>query len=108
MGVQKVVYVYPSLVSKPVGVQRIVYYSMEEWLSNILVKGKIIYFLLLALDWAKAFDSIAPDRVLHSLRRFGIPEHVVGIVGAIYTDRSFFVRIDNCESDWKRQFSGIV
>ena len=29
--------------------------------------------LMLALDWSKAFDSFFPERLVLSLRRFGIP-----------------------------------
>ena len=30
--------------------------------------------VLLALDWAKAFDSVSPDALLTALHRFGLPE----------------------------------
>ena len=46
---------------------------------------------LLALDWAKAFDSISSDALLNALSRFGIPDHVVEIIKSIYTDRKFVV-----------------
>ena len=55
---------------------------------------------MVALDWAKAFDSISPDRLLLSLRRFDIPEHMVVVIGAIYTDRKFFVRLGVNDSQW--------
>ena len=59
-------------------------------------EGKL---MMLALDWAKAFDSISPDRLILSLRRFGIPEHMVGVIQAIYSDRNFFVRAGGVESN---------
>ena len=64
--------------------------------------------LLLALDWAKAFDSIDPGRLLHALERFGLPRHMVEVIGAIYHNRSFFVRMEGNDSGRKKQSSGIV
>ena len=31
--------------------------------------------ILLALDWAKAFDSLSPTSLLNCLARFGVPHH---------------------------------
>ena len=47
--------------------------------------------LLLALDWAKAFDSVSPTALAASLRRFGLPDHFVRVVASIYQDRTFVV-----------------
>ena len=47
---------------------------------------------LLALDWAKAFDSISPDSLLRALRCFGIPEPVVTMIASIHSNRVFQVR----------------
>ena len=33
---------------------------------------------LLALDWRKAFDSIAPDRLIWALERFGVNQPLIG------------------------------
>ena len=57
--------------------------------------------MLLALDWAKVFDSIVGDRLFHFLRRIGVPEYLVGVISSIYKDRFFFVRIDGNDSGWK-------
>ena len=46
---------------------------------------------LLALDWAKAFDSISPESLLQALRRFGLLPHFLDIVRSIYSDRKFVV-----------------
>ena len=48
--------------------------------------------ILLALDWAKAFDSVSPDALLGALTRFGIPQKFIGIIGDIYVGRKFYVR----------------
>jgi len=51
----------------------------------------VVAVVVLALDWAKAFDSISPDGLLDSLRRFGLPDHFVEMIGEIYSHRQFFV-----------------
>ena len=39
--------------------------------------------LMIALDWAKAFDSISPDRLMDSSRRFWIPEQFIKMISGI-------------------------
>ena len=51
--------------------------------------GSLIF---LALDWAKAFDSISPDGLIVALRRFGVPDGFCAIIRAIYSGRRFVVR----------------
>ena len=36
--------------------------------------GKAHSIILLALDWAKAFDAIDPSSLVHALKRFGLPD----------------------------------
>jgi len=62
---------------------------------------------LLALDWAKAFDSIAPESLLSALARFGLPAHFVEVIHAIYAKREFFVHECGVDSDMRSQKSGI-
>jgi len=62
---------------------------------------------LLALDWRKAFDSISPDGLARSLRRFGIPDIFVQMVVAIYTNRRFRVAECGVESESYEQRFGI-
>ena len=54
--------------------------------------------LVVALDWAKAFDSVSPDALAGALRRFGIPDAFVRMVQSIYSDRTLFVRDAGQES----------
>ena len=61
----------------------------------------------MALDWAKAFDSIAPDALITALRRFGLPDPFCEIVSQIYSCRSFFVEECGVESQRRTQYSGI-
>ena len=55
---------------------------------------------LLALDWAKAFDSIAPESLLSALARFGLLAHFVEVIHEIYAKREFFVLIDCLELEF--------
>ena len=63
--------------------------------------------VLLALDWAKAFDSIMPEPMLVALERFGLPTQFLAMISAIYDSRSFFVSESGHQSSTKRQSAGI-
>lgn len=64
--------------------------------------------MLLALDWAQAFDSIGPASLIRALQCFGIPDHIVEIISDIFKDRKFFVRMDGNDSNLHTQNFGIV
>jgi len=68
-------------------------------------RGGVLH--LLALDWAKAFDSISTTALLVALRRFGVPEPFVEMVAAIYEGRMFCVRECGHQSEEHMQGSGI-
>jgi len=61
----------------------------------------------MVLDRSKAFDSIDPGALLAGLRRFGLPEHVLGVIAAIYSSREFQVRDCGSESTSREQRAGI-
>ena len=61
----------------------------------------------LALDEAKAFDSIMPQIMIHALQRFSIPNDFLHIVDAIYSSRAFFVHDTNIVSTTKSERAGI-
>ena len=63
--------------------------------------------VILALDWQKAFDAINSDALLIALKRFGLPEHVLQVVAAIYSDRNFYVKDCGQKSSSRPQRSGI-
>ena len=46
---------------------------------------------LLALDWAKVFDSISPKGLIKVLERFDIPALICKMVISIYSNRQFFI-----------------
>ena len=62
---------------------------------------------LLALDWAKAFDSISPAALICALHKFGIPQHFIDMIHAIYSSRMFFVYDQQHKGDTKHQHFGI-
>ena len=66
--------------------------------------GKIVF---LALDWAKAFDSVSPAMLAVALKRFGIPKKFIDMVQAIYCHRRFIVKDASSRSDWHEQRFGI-
>jgi hypothetical protein len=63
--------------------------------------------MMIALDWAKAFDSIDPQGLLKALCRFGVPERFTKVVAAIYTERRFRVRDCGSTSNLCAQSFGI-
>ena len=48
--------------------------------------------VLLALDWARAFDSVDPGCLMKALERFGLSVHMLDAIGAVCTSRRFTVR----------------
>ena len=75
---------------------------MEEiWGRN---RGKGIF---VALDWAKAFDSISPESMTLAFVRFGLPSKLISVLTAIYTNRHFTVRDHGCVSSSRTQQFGI-
>ena len=63
--------------------------------------------ILLALDWAKAFDCISPASLVQCLARFGVPAKFLEVVRAIYTDRRFYVTDAGVDSGICCQNAGI-
>lgn len=61
----------------------------------------------IALDWAKAFDSIAISGLQTALLRFGMPQQMVTLIGNIYAERQFAVVDGGTESAKYSQQSGI-
>ena len=63
--------------------------------------------ILLALDWAKAFDSLSPASLADALKRFGIPTSFIEMIHHIYNGRQFFVRDGDVTSKKHTQYFGI-
>ena len=47
---------------------------------------------MLALDWKKAFDCLAPERMMRALERFGLSSSMMEAIIGIYKDPLFTVR----------------
>ena len=62
---------------------------------------------MVALDWAKVFDSINVEALVVALRRFGVAPKLLRVVQHIYQDRSFRVADGSLQSSERRQMSGI-
>ena len=62
---------------------------------------------LLALDWAKAFDSINVVSLVDALRRSGLPTSFLDMVEGMLCARRFFVQDFGGVSDERDQLSGI-
>jgi len=62
---------------------------------------------LLALDWAKAFDSINVVSLIDALRRAGLPTAFLDMVQGMLSARRFYVRDFGGTSDEYDQLSGI-
>ena len=68
--------------------------------------GSPLYVLL--LDWSKAFDKISHDGLLHALHRMGINSDFTDLIGQIYKEPKFTVRVQaNDISTEKTASSGI-
>ena len=60
--------------------------------------------MLLALDWRKAFDSIAVDGLVDALRRFGIPQDIITMIRNMLNSRLFYVEeCGSCSSSLKQR-----
>ena len=59
---------------------------------------RITKLALLALDWAKAFNSMMPGPMLAALECFGLPADFLAMINAIYDSRTFFVH-HGCTDD---------
>ena len=62
---------------------------------------------LLALDWKKAFDSINIDSLLDALRRAGLPQSFLLMIGGMLRDRQYSVDDFGVASQVHNQLSGI-
>ena len=62
---------------------------------------------LLALDWAKALDSVHVGRLTQCLQRFGIRGQTLEAIKGLMQNRCFFVQDCGCKSSLRRQRSGI-
>ena len=60
------------------------------------------------LDWAKIFDRLKSDTLIVALRRCGLPEAFVQMIGGIYRVRRFFIFDHTGTSAEYEQSAGIA
>ena len=63
--------------------------------------------ICLALDWAKAFDTVAPSSLCKALVRFGVPVQMCNVIGVVYSNRQFRVGDEERLSSERQQHFGI-
>ena len=80
---------------------------MIRRIMNKALASKNEKVIILALDWAKAFDSISPSSLCHALLRFGIDPKITRLIQDIYSNRIFRVQLDGQQSDFHSQHFGI-
>ena len=67
--------------------------------------GLEMYTLL--LDWEKAFDKVAQERLIIVLKRMGIPDEMTDLFASIYKEPQFNVKDGKLKSSTKFQQTGI-
>ena len=63
--------------------------------------------MLCLLGWEKAFDKLNIDALILSLKRYGVHEHLQGLVQLIYQSPTFYVGVQGQKSSLKEQSRGI-
>ena len=61
----------------------------------------------LFLDFAKAFDKVPHNRLLHKLEMYGIEGNLLNWVNAFLSNRSQRVILGDVASDWEQVTSGV-
>ena len=63
---------------------------------------------MLALDWAKAFDSINPEVLVSALRRLGVGEMMATLISNVYQQRKFREVDEHQLSSERLQSAGVA
>ena len=59
------------------------------------------------MDWEKAFDKVKHDKLIEALYRMNVPETMIDAIRRLYANPTFKVYMENNESEWTRQKTGI-
>ena len=60
---------------------------------------------MVLLDWEKAFDKVKHPKVFEARQRMGVDDKLIRIVKSIYKNITFKLKMNEEESDWKKQES---
>ena len=77
---------------------------LEHW-TTMIENGSA--FDVIYTDFAKAFDSVAHERLLMKLEAIGIKGNVLNWIRSFLTGRTQSVRVDDATSEWRNVISGI-
>ena len=61
---------------------------------------------LILLDWEKAFDRVAQEKVIETLKRLLVPNRICNLVASFYQNPEFKVKVASDNSDWTSQRAG--
>ena len=62
---------------------------------------------LILLDWEKAFDRVAQEKVVETLKRLLVPGRICNLVASFYQNPQFKVKVGSDNSEWTPQRAGI-
>jgi len=78
--------------------------ALNTWTEALMhsIPVDVIY-----LDYAKAFDTVPHERLIHQVGSFGIGGHALAWIKDFLTGRRQQVKINNSTSSWKPVLSGV-
>ena len=76
-----------------------------DMISEVIHRGFSID--LIFLDFAKAFDMVSHDGLLHKLKFYGFSNNIINWISAFLKGRKQKVVLGDVESDWKDVLSGV-
>ena len=62
---------------------------------------------LILLDWEKAFDRVAQEKVIEALKCLLVPNRICNLVASFCQNPQFKVKVGSDNSDWTYQRAGI-
>ena len=77
---------------------------LEDW-TSMIEEGSV--FDVVYTDFAKAFDSVAHERLLMKLEAIGIQGDILSWIRSFLTGRTQCVRVEGEISGWRKVLSGI-
>ena len=59
------------------------------------------------LDWKQAFDKVEHSKLIEALRRIGICDHFLEVIGNLYEQPMFYAKYEQQKSELRHQSAGI-